>query len=121
VIRIKTYIDRLANYELRNTHYKFPLTPATVNHHKQTAADDMGEFMMTGLRLTRDGVSSAAFYQRFGRGLIEVYPKEIDELVRFGLLEWKKEMSETFRASDILRLTSRGRLLGNQVFLRFIE
>ncbi len=121
VIRIKTYIERLVNHELRNMHYKFPFSPATVNHHKQTAADDMGEFMMTGLRLTREGVSSAAFYQRFGRELTEVYPKEIDEMIRFGLLEWKKEMSETLGASDILRLTSRGRLLGNQVFLRFIK
>ena len=80
----------------------------------------MGEFMMTGLRLTREGVSSAAFYQRFGRELTEVYPKEINELIRFGLLEWKKEMSETLGASDILRLTARGRLLGNQVFMRFV-
>ena len=121
VIRIKTYIDRLANIEARISNIEYPLSLATVNHHKQTAADDMGEFMMTGLRLTREGVSSAAFYQRFGRELIEVYPKEIDELIRFGLLEWKKEMSETFVASDILRLTSRGRLLGNQVFMRFVK
>jgi oxygen-independent coproporphyrinogen-3 oxidase len=120
VIRIKTYIERINNYASSNTHYEFPFTPATVNHHKQTVADDMGEFMMTGLRLTREGVSSAAFYQRFGRGLMDIYPKEIDELIRFGLLEWKKEKSETFGASDILRLTSRGRLLGNQVFLRFV-
>ena len=121
VIRIKTYIERIDNYALRNPHYEFPFTPATVNHHKQTTNDDMGEFMMTGLRLTREGISSAAFYQRFGRELIEVYPKEIDELIRFGLLEWKKEMPETFGASDILRLSSRGRLLGNQVFMRFLE
>jgi oxygen-independent coproporphyrinogen-3 oxidase len=120
VIRIKTYIERIKNYALHSTHYEFPFTPATVNHHKQTTCDDIGEFMMTGLRLTREGVSSSAFYQRFGRELIEVYPKEIDELIRFGLLEWKKEMSKTSGASDILRLTSRGRLLGNQVFMRFL-
>ena len=120
VIRIKTFIERLSHpssFILQ----PFPLSPATVNHHKQTAADEMGEFMMTGLRLTREGVSSAAFYQRFGRELFEVYPKEIDELIRFGLLEWKKEMSKTLGASDILRLTTRGRLLGNQVFLRFVD
>jgi oxygen-independent coproporphyrinogen-3 oxidase len=120
VIRIKTYIERLANIEARISNIEFPFSPATVNHHKQTASDDMGEFMMTGLRLTREGVSSWAFYQRFGRELTDVYPKEIEELIRFGLLEWKKEISETLGASDILRLTSRGRLLGNQVFLRFV-
>jgi oxygen-independent coproporphyrinogen-3 oxidase len=120
VIRIKTYIERVKNCALHDSQYEFPFTPATVNCHKQTTADEMGEFMMTGLRLTREGVSSAAFYQRFGRELLDVYPREIDELIRFGLLEWKKEMPGTFGASDILRLTSRGRLLGNQVFMRFI-
>jgi oxygen-independent coproporphyrinogen III oxidase len=121
VIRIKTYIERIKNYKLRDIHYKFPFTPATVNQHRQTSQDDMGEFMMTGLRLTREGVSSTTFNQRFGRELIEVYPKEIDELIRFGLLEWKQEMSESLGASDILRLTARGRLLGNQAFLRFLK
>ncbi|MCJ7432594.1 MAG: hypothetical protein MUO77_03815, partial [Anaerolineales bacterium] len=120
VIRIKTYIERLSHPSSFILH-PFPLSPATVNHHKQTAADNMSEFMMTGLRLTREGVSSAAFYQRFGRELTEVYSKEIDELICLGLLEWEKEMSETFGATDILRLTSRGRLLGNQVFLRVVE
>jgi oxygen-independent coproporphyrinogen-3 oxidase len=121
VIRIKTYIERIKNCALCYPRYEFPFSPATVNHHKQTAHDDMGEFMMTGLRLTQEGVSSSAFQRRFGRELIEVYSKEIDELIRFGLLEWKKVMSETIGVSDILRLTSRGRLLGNQVFLRFVE
>jgi oxygen-independent coproporphyrinogen-3 oxidase len=121
VICIKTYIERIKNCALCNPRYEFPFSPATVNHHKQTAHDDMGEFMMTGLRLTQEGVSSSAFQRRFGRELIEVYSKEIDELIRFGLLEWKKVMSETIGVSDILRLTSRGRLLGNQVFLRFVE
>ncbi len=43
---------------------------------------------------------------------MDVYPKEIDELVQLDLLEWKDD--------SILKLTSRGRLLGNQVFIRFI-
>ena len=73
----------------------------------------MSEFMMTGLRLTNAGVTESDFKSRFGRGLLEVYPKEIEELVRNNLLEWNK-------ASDVLRLTKRGRLLGNQVFMRFV-
>ncbi len=36
VLRIKTYIERLANYQSPITNYHFPITPATVNHHKQT-------------------------------------------------------------------------------------
>ncbi|MCJ7433010.1 MAG: radical SAM family heme chaperone HemW, partial [Anaerolineales bacterium] len=77
VIRIKTYIERLS-HPLSFILHPFPLSPAAVNHHKQTTVDDMSEFMMTGLRLTREGVSSAAFYQRCGRELTEVYSKEID-------------------------------------------
>jgi oxygen-independent coproporphyrinogen-3 oxidase len=72
----------------------------------------MGEFMMTGLRLTREGVSDADFRSRFGRGLFDVYEKEAGDLIRKGLLEWTGER---------LRLTRRGRLLGNQVFMQFID
>ena len=122
VIRIKSYIEQLANIGARMSNIEFPLSPATVNHHKQTETDDMGEFMMTGLRLTfaREFLQRL-FIKDLDAKLFEVYSKEIDELIRFGLLEWKKEMSETFGASDILRLTTRGRLLGNQVFMRFVE
>jgi len=111
-LRIKTYIERLANYQLPITNYQFPLTPATVNHHRQTPRDDMGEFMMTGLRLTREGISSAEFESRFGARLDDVYGKDIEELTRLGLLE---------RQAERLRLTRRGRLLGNQVFMRFVD
>jgi oxygen-independent coproporphyrinogen-3 oxidase len=110
VLRIKTYIDRMTNHPL--TEHVFPITPATVNHHKQTLEDDMSEFMMTGFRLTRKGVSEGEFHARFGRSMREVYGKEIDELLRLGLIEYE--------AGDSLRLTKRGRLLGNRVFIRFV-
>ena len=78
----------------------------------------MSEFMMTGLRLTNEGVSTTEFEKRFGSKLPEVYGKEIEELLKFELLESKtSEVSETL---EVLRLTSRGRLLGNQVFMRFV-
>src|SRR5688572_13049692 len=112
VLRIKTYIERLANLDQRVSNLEFPLSPATVNQHKQTLQDDMSEFMMTGLRLTQQGVSTTEFEKRFGSKLPEVYGKELEELLRVGLLE-----SETL---EVLRLTSRGRLLGNQVFMRFV-
>ena len=112
VLRIKTYVDRLAAYELRITNYEFPLTPATVNQHRQTPQDDMSEFMMTGLRLTREGVSAETFRERFGRELEAVFGEEIEDLVRLGLLAWQAER---------LCLTRRGRLLGNQAFMRFVE
>jgi oxygen-independent coproporphyrinogen-3 oxidase len=113
-LRIKTYIDRITDSQRHDSRFPtlpFPLTPATVNHHRQTADDDMGEFMMTGLRLTRAGIAELDFRSRFGLGLIEAYGRETEDLVRKGLLEW---------AGDRLRLTKRGRLLGNQVFMQFI-
>jgi oxygen-independent coproporphyrinogen-3 oxidase len=114
VLRIKTYIDRLTSYSITN--YEFPLTPATVNYHKQTLQDNMSEFMMTGLRLTQEGVRDERFQARFGRSLREVYGKEIDELLKLGLIEDCVEKGNCLS----IRITKRGRLLGNQIFMRFV-
>ncbi len=111
VLRIKTYIERLANLQLPIANYKFPLTPAVVNRHRQGRLDDISEFMLNGLRLTREGISSMEFEMRFGSRLDEVYGQEVEALTRLGLLEWQAER---------LILTRRGRLLGNQVFMRFV-
>jgi oxygen-independent coproporphyrinogen III oxidase len=124
VLRIKTYIDRLANFPITN--YEFPLSPVTVNHHKQSLADDMSEFMMTGFRLTQEGVSEEEFQIRFGQSMREVYGKEIEELLKLGLIESLFPIRaecyaiEARGEGEILRLTKRGRLLGNQVFMRFV-
>ena len=109
VLRIKTYIERLINHQFP---HQFPITPATVNHHRQSPQDDMSEFMMTGLRLTREGVSEEEFQRRFGNSIWGVYGKEIQELINAGLL--RNGLGKR------VKLTERGRLLGNQVFMRFI-
>jgi oxygen-independent coproporphyrinogen-3 oxidase len=72
----------------------------------------MQETLMTGLRLTREGVSADGFMGRFGIPLREVFGREIDDLTGLNLLEW---------SGPILHLTKRGRLLGNQVFMRFVD
>ena len=66
---------------------------------------------MVGLRLVVQGVSNAQFVHRFGRGLTDVFGEQIARLVGQGLLEW---------ANGHLRLTPRGRLLGNRVFMEFV-
>ena len=76
-----------------------------------TSEGRMGETMMLGLRLMV-GVSWDEFAQRYGIGLAEVYGREIDELVDAGLLQ---------RDDRGVRLTPRGRLLGNQVFAAFLR
>ena len=71
----------------------------------------MSEYMLNNLRLVNVGASDTDFKSRFGAGLMDIYPAEIAELIRVGLLEWE---------ADSIRLTKRGRLLGNQVFMRFV-
>ncbi len=114
-LRIKTYIDRLTDIDEQTSTLAFPLSPATVNQHKQTLKDDISEYMLNNLRLVDAGVAESDFRLRFGSGLLDVYPKEVEELIRNGLLE--KKTSEN---SEVFRLTKRGRLLGNQVFVRFV-
>lgn len=109
VLRIKTYIERLSH---PSSFIPYPLSPATVNHHKQTLQDDISEYMLNNLRLVEAGIADADFRSRFGSGLLDVYPAEINELIQSGLLEWGEQAN--------LKLTQRGRLLGNQVFIRFI-
>jgi len=121
-LRIKTYIERIINSESDRIKSKFPLSPATVNQHKQTLQDDMSEYMVTALRLTLEGVSTQVFQIRFGASMQDIFGNEINELLKLGLIERHKSSSPNKGGSrdEGLRLTKRGRLLGNQVFMRFV-
>jgi oxygen-independent coproporphyrinogen-3 oxidase len=93
----------------------FPLTPAAAGSRVVGLDDEIAETMMMGLRLVEEGISTAGFETRFGMTLEHRFSQEIEELTRLGLLEW--------RGSGVqrrLRLSPRGRLLGNQVFMRFV-
>ena len=74
-------------------------------------AREMGETMMMGLRLS-EGVTAQRFQHRFHQTLSQVYGQELGDLVAAGLIEWDGQR---------VRLTARGRLLGNQVFARFLQ
>ena len=74
-------------------------------------ATEMADTMILGLRLVEEGVSSEEFARRFGERLETLYESELEELEGLGLVEVRAEM---------LRLTPRGRLLGNEVFERFL-
>jgi oxygen-independent coproporphyrinogen-3 oxidase len=93
----------------------FPAGSAAVTRQPIERAEEMQEMMMVGLRLTREGVSDSVFKERFGLSLAEVFGQDITYLVQVGLLEWAGA------EKDCLRLTPHGRLLGNQVFQRFIS
>lgn len=118
VLRIKTYIERLTSHGLRIT----PFSPVVVNRHLLSRREEMQERMMLGLRLTREGVSARDFADRFGVEMMDAFGKEIAELINLGLLEWAcGQTSEVSETSEVLRLTPHARLVGNQVFMRFVD
>ncbi len=69
------------------------------------------ESFFLGLRMNC-GVSLTEIGSRFGQSAIDELRGAIDELIDAALLE---------RESERVRLTSRGRLLSNEVFVRFIR
>jgi len=107
---LKEYIE-LCHSKVVN---RFPVGPAAAEVIEIDRFSEMQETMMVGLRLTDEGVSRQVFKERFGVELCDVFGREIAELIGFGLLEWGKDGEER------LRLTKRGRPLGNQAFMRFV-
>ncbi len=69
-----------------------------------------GETLMMGLRLA-EGVTNGRFSATFDMHLRDLYGDVIDTFHRLGLLIWE---------DGRVRLTPRGRLLGNQVFEAFL-
>jgi oxygen-independent coproporphyrinogen-3 oxidase len=69
-----------------------------------------GETMMMGLRLA-EGVTDRRFHERFGRHLKELYAPALSRFRELGLISWDGKR---------VRLTAKGRLLGNQVFQAFL-
>lgn len=84
---------------------------AVVEVEEIDRALEMGETLMLGLRLIEEGVERAHFKDRFGVELNEVYGVAIERLIEQGLLE---------SDSERIRVTARGRLLGNRVFAEFL-
>ena len=109
------YINKLdGGSSVTDNIYTYPQTPATLHVDAIDTETEIGETMMMGLRLLMEGVSNRLFHQRFGDSLQQRFNRQIDYLIKLGLLEWCGE------EDDILRITNQGRLLGNQVFREFI-
>ena len=70
----------------------------------------MSEAIFLGLRKTT-GINLKTFYQTQGRDILTVYHKEIKELQEAGLIELM---------GDNIRLSRKGLLLSNEVFIKFI-
>ena len=100
VLHPREYIERV-----------FQKGEAVVEVEEINRALEMGETLMLGLRLIKEGVERMGFRDRFGIELDEVYGATIEQLIEQGLLESDAER---------IRLTARGRLLGNRVFAEFL-
>ncbi len=81
------------------------------NEEVLAAETRMGETMMLGLRLLREGVGEREFAVRHGVGLGEVFGKVIGEMVGLGVME---------RTEGGVRLTRRGLMVANEVCARFV-
>ncbi|XZF75030.1 radical SAM family heme chaperone HemW [Bacillus sp. AL-1R] len=81
-----------------------------IHEHTVTKQEQMEEEMFLGLR-KMEGVSERKFQEKFGSTFNEVFPNVIEKLMKDGLVE----MNGVF-----LRLTHKGKLLGNEVFQAFL-
>lgn len=104
----RRYYDMLKIDDYIQTLRAGQLPTAEVN--ELTERDLRVETMFMGLRLNT-GVSEAHFHDRCGLALWEAFGPTLDDLIGRGLLE---------RTSYGVRLTERGRMLGNQVFASFV-
>ena len=81
---------------------------------QQRAETAMSDTAILALRLN-EGLEIADFRQRFGKAPDEVFGPALDEMTAVGLLE---RQNGSFRGR--IRLTPRGRLLANEVFVRLL-
>lgn len=82
---------------------------AVVEREEADLARAAGEFMFSGLRMIR-GLSRETFRRRFGNSPAEFYP-QIAGWIEAGLMEEEE---------DELRLTRRGLMVANEIFVHFV-
>lgn len=92
----------------------FPLSPATISSQLVGESTAMKDFMMLGLRLLEFGVCEDDFMSRYGRSMLGEFGKEIEGLIAQGLISFSDQNSRC------IRLTRRGRMVANHVFMAFV-
>jgi len=88
-------------------------SPVIKNETKIDQFTEMQETMMVGLRLVNEGVSIEKFHSRFDVSPLEVFHKEISQLLKDNLIE--------ISDNSIIRLKTDARLIGNLVFQKFVN
>ena len=108
---IEEYIHKVNDLQF-SLEGAFPAAEETLQLETYTMQQ---ETMMLGMRLTREGVSTLDFHERYGVTINQVFPEELERIITRKLAEWR-----AFPDGPHLVLTRRGRLLGNQVFQEFV-
>jgi oxygen-independent coproporphyrinogen-3 oxidase len=108
--QIEDYLQRAASGEKK----PYPLGFASSEWQAIDKFERMQETMMLGLRLTEEGLSEVEFARRYREDMRVIFGPELAKLENEGLLETLNDDRKT------IRLTRRGRLLGNRVFMSFV-
>jgi oxygen-independent coproporphyrinogen-3 oxidase len=103
---IGDYTDRMMRVVLNSRGQLAQITKQVISLDEQ-----MNDTMMLGLRLTEEGVHQYRFNENYKIDMFQRYAAILSDLKLKGLIEIVDEES--------VRLTERGRLLGNQVFMEF--
>lgn len=93
---------------------EFPAGPASSKTFRLNQWEMMQENLMVSLRLTEEGISLPVFFNRYGIDLAAVFAKQLERLMREGLIEF-------YDNEKRMRLTRKGRLFGNRVFRAFVS
>jgi oxygen-independent coproporphyrinogen-3 oxidase len=110
-----SYVDghRLANTTDLDSYlnaFSRNLSPAWALDEEIAPELQLSETVILGLRLS-EGIGLDDIKRRFGIDLLRHYEQQVGETAALGLLEY---------SGQGVRLTRRGRLLGNEVFWRFL-
>ncbi|HEY9077436.1 MAG TPA: radical SAM family heme chaperone HemW [Anaerolineaceae bacterium] len=106
------YIQRMESYD--GSAYHPENMPSVQEKIWINPQAEIEETMMVGLRLVEEGISRNIFQSRFGLTIEEAYPGVLQKLIKQGLVE-------TVESGDILRLSRKGIMVGNQVFMQFLD
>lgn len=118
---------RFSNDQDLKAYISDPLGQRTIPQ-SLTLQEQMEEFMFLGLRIM-EGISSAAFHEKFGKDILEVYGEVLSSLMSKGLLEAKKaeltdgnhKLQQLLNGADIrYHLTARGVDVSNMVLSEFL-
>jgi oxygen-independent coproporphyrinogen-3 oxidase len=107
---IPAYIKSLMKEDLKE--FPYPCTPSVLNFKPNTPAEELEDSIMCGLRLVREGLNIPELEKQFEIDFKSMFRTQIDKLQKNGLLKID---------NNVLRLSNQGILLGNQVFLEFIN